>query len=221
LLQLDHDLRAGIQRFLELIHPVENVNYDAARRIGDAMGRASEAVRLNANYEVSFEAFHRNWCDRFGVTCGLSWREMDLEYFKASHHFRPEEGVVEMLEHLRASGVKMGVVSNSFHCGASLEWQVRESGMLDFFEFVISSADYGFRKPHPELFETAIARLGVVREKVWFIGDKPEADIVGAKSVGLTAVWYNADNEPPCTPEPDLTVKSWDEFRQLIGRTAD
>jgi len=110
----------------------------------------------------------------------------------------------------------MGVVSNSSNHGETLEWLLRENGIGHYFDFLISSADYGFRKPHPEIFKTAIARLGIPREKVWFIGDKPEADIVGAKGVGLTAVWYNANCEPPCTPEPDLTITSWGELGEVL-----
>jgi len=195
-----------------MLRPVGNIPYDDARRIGDSLGRSSERVRLGANYEVSFEAFHRNWCDRFGVTCDRPWPEVDLEYFKMSHRFRLEAGVVAMLERLRSSGVRMGIVSNSFHAGSSLQWMVEQGGIQDYFEFLISSADYGFRKPHPEIFETAIARLGLPREDVWFVGDRLELDVLGAKGVGLTAVWYNADGEAPGDVAPDVVISSLDEF---------
>jgi putative hydrolase of the HAD superfamily len=217
IVQLEHDLQAGILRFLELIEPSVGIDYDLSRKVGDSMALSSEAVRLGSNYEVSFEAFHRNWCDRFGVKPLLSWPEIDLEYFKASHRFVPEDGVRDMLETLTGLGIRIGAVSNSFHTGSSLEWQLERFDLLKYFQFVISSADYGFRKPHPEIFETAIARLGLKRENIWFVGDKPGLDIVGARGVGLTAVWYNADNEPPCQPEPDLTVRSWKEFESIIS----
>ncbi len=218
LFKISYDLHAGIQRLLELIEGREDLTVEDSRRIGNVLARSSEAVRFGSNYEVSFEAFHRNWCDRVGVVNKLSWPEMDLEYFKRSHGFALEEGVREVLETLQAAGIKMGVVSNSFHIGSSLNWMVEQGGIEGYFDFILSSADYGFRKPHPEFFETALARLEVPREHVWFVGDKPELDVVGARGVEITAVWYNADGEPPCAPEPDLTVGSWAEFRHVISK---
>jgi len=216
LLQISYDLEAGIRRLMELVDQTKTIGYPEARRIGDELGKSSEIVRLGANFEVSFEAFHRNIFDRFGWTSGLDWKKLDLEFFKASHSFKLEAGVIEALDLLRARGIRMGAVSNSANTGSTLEWQCRTSGIMHYFDFLISSADYGFRKPHPEIFETAIARLGLPRERVWFIGDRPHLDILGAKGVGLTAVWYNADGETECTPEPDLTITSWGEFAALM-----
>jgi len=193
-------------------------SFEKSKKHGDSMGLAAEAIRFSANYEINFTAFHKNLFDRLGLTSRHSWEELDLEFLKISHLFDREEGVIGIVKLLKENNIRMGVVSNSFHGGKSLEWMLEQAGIKDYFEFLISSADYGFRKPHPEIFETAIARLGVDREKVWFVGDKPEADIAGAKNAGITAIWYNADNEPPCQPEPDMTVTNWADFAQIICR---
>ncbi len=210
------ELEPGVRRLLSLTDQAKTIDYDEVRRIGDALGKSSEQIRLEYNYEVTFEVFHRNLYDRLGLTCSLSWIDLEKEFFTHSLVVKCFDGLVDALSLLHASGVKMGVVSNSSNHGETLEWLLHENGIDHYFDFLISSADYGFRKPHPEIFETAIARLGLPREKVWFIGDKPDADIIGAQGVGLTAVWYNGDNKPLCQPEPDLTVKIWAEFEQII-----
>jgi putative hydrolase of the HAD superfamily len=193
-------------------------SFENSRKHGDLLGKASERIRFDSNYEVSFTAFHRNLFDRMGLTSQHDWATLDLEFLKISHIFDKEDYVIEMLTRLKQENIRMGVVSNSFHGGKSLEWMLEKAGMHHFFDFLISSADYGFRKPHPELFETAIARLGLPREHLWFIGDRLDADVIGANSVGLTSVWYNADSEPATEITPDLTVKSWVEFEQIITK---
>lgn len=212
-----YDLDGGIRRLFDLTDQATTLTHQERRTIGGALGRQCERVRQAVNYEVNFEAFHRNLFDRVGLTSPHPWWALDLEFLKVSHQYALEEGIVECLDQLQAEGVAMGVVSNSFHCGNSLEWLLRDAGLRDYFKFVIASSDYGFRKPHPELFETAIAKLGIPREAVWFIGDRPEADIAGAKGVGLTAVWYNGGGEgESCDPEPDLEVREWGEVGEKL-----
>lgn len=230
----DYNLEGGIRRLLSLTDqaPLFNQNeyhknsellyngiaysFENSRKQGDLLGKASERIRLDANYEVNFEAFHRNLFDRMGLTSKFDWKTLDLEFLKVSHIFDIEENALEMLKTLQQNEIKMGVVSNSFHCGNSLEWLLNQAGIRHYFEFVISSADYGFRKPHPELFDTAIARLGIERERIWFIGDKPEYDILGAKNSGITSVWYNADGESAADPTPDIVLKNWRELGDIL-----
>lgn len=210
------DLESGVRRLLSLTDQGKTADYDEIRRIGDLLGKSSEQIRLEHSYEVTFEVFHRNLYDRLGLTCSLSWLDLEKEFFSHSLVVECFDGLAGALSRLQATGVKMGVVSNSSNQGETLWWLLRENGIDHFFDFLISSADYGFRKPHPEIFETAIARLGLPRENVWFIGDKPEADTIGALGVGLTAVWFNADNKPPTDVNPDLIVNNWAEFEQII-----
>ena len=212
------DLESGVRRLLALTDQGKAADYDEIRRIGDLLGKSSEQVRLEYNYEVSFEVFHRNLYDRLGLTCSLGWVDLEKEFFVHSLVVECFEGLANTLSFLQTKGIKMGVVSNSSNNGETLMWLLRENGVSHYFDFLISSADYGFRKPHPEIFETAIARLGLPREDVWFIGDKLEADVIGAQGVGLTAIWFNVDNKPSTEITPDLMVKSWAEFEHIIDQ---
>jgi len=235
----DFNLEGGIRRLLSLtdqaelfelsdIKSISDVLYNGiaysfenSRRHGDLLGKASERIRLDANYEVNFTSFHRNLFDRIGLTSQFDWELLDLEFLKISHIFDKEDYVLEMLTKLTQMDIKLGIVSNSFHGGKSLSWMLEKAELRHFFAFVLSSADYGFRKPHPELFETAIARFGLPREHVWFVGDKLEADVVGANGVGLKSVWYNTDNKPSTEITPNLVVGSWAEFEQVINLLQD
>jgi len=206
------DIQKGRERLYSLTRQAGMIDPHLARTAEETLGQASQQVRIAANYEIPCEAFHRNLFDLLGLTSDLTWEELDLEFFKASHFFRLEDGVLEALQLLKAQGIRMGIISNSFHIGRTLEWMCHQGGIMGCFEFLMSSADYGFRKPHPQIFETAVARLGLPREEVWFIGDRLEFDIIGAKDAGLTAVWYNADGAPDGEIKPDLTISGWRGF---------
>jgi putative hydrolase of the HAD superfamily len=81
---------------------------------------------------------------------------------------------------------------------------------------VVSSADYGIGKPHPLVFEAAVAKLGVESSTTWFVGDNLENDIAGANEAGLFSVWYNPDGNESGRIAPNATIGSWEEFEKLI-----
>jgi FMN phosphatase YigB (HAD superfamily) len=58
----------------------------------------------------------------------------------------------------------------------------------------ISWQDLLLRKPQPEIFYRAIERLGVLAQNSIFVGDNPEADILGAKNAGMQAIWKRSSH---------------------------
>lgn len=62
---------------------------------------------------------------------------------------------------------------------------------------MIVSADHGYRKPDPRLFERALERLGTPADRTVYIGDDVARDICGAKNAGMGAILItrHGDNE--------------------------
>ncbi|MBS1106309.1 MAG: hypothetical protein H6Q91_1811 [Deltaproteobacteria bacterium] len=54
---------------------------------------------------------------------------------------------------------------------------------------VVISADHGLRKPRREIFESALAALGVAPEEAVHVGDNLKADVGGAAALGIRTVW--------------------------------
>jgi putative hydrolase of the HAD superfamily len=70
----------------------------------------------------------------------------------------------------------------------------------------VFSSEVGKRKPHPEIFQVALAALEVAPERTLFVGDRLYEDVRGAGELGMTtvqAVWFRAD-EHPDGGEPDF-----------------
>lgn len=127
-----------------------------------------------------------------------------------------EETVPEAIEHLRneyvtgglwshviedspagladlvATGVPVGVVSNS---DGTIELRLRELGILqvgpgDGLEVicVVDSGDVGVEKPDPKIFDFALEVLDLTPDDVWYVGDTPAFDVVGAKRAGIRPI---------------------------------
>ena len=78
-------------------------------------------------------------------------------------------GAAELLQGLRAQGVRLGIVSTK--TGETIEYIMDRLGLGDCLDFVIGSSDVKHHKPHPEGLEMALDRLGLPPERVLYCGD--------------------------------------------------
>lgn len=113
--------------------------------------------------------------------------------------------------------VRLGIVSNFDHSPTALRILQRE-GIRSLFDVIVISADAGWRKPHPEIFLQALTALKSAPAEVLFVGDTFEADVVGAKGVGMDAVWLNRRGEPlPDAPvRPDYIVSQLGDLDAIL-----
>jgi putative hydrolase of the HAD superfamily len=145
-------------------------------------------------------------------------RMIDVWLEEYPRSVRAAAGAREMLEHWRGRK-RMGVVSNFF----LPEWPqklLKGFGMDQYFEFVINSADVGYRKPARRIYEIALGRVGKELSEagsVLFIGDRVDLDIDPPREMGMRVIHYK---NPPAgmgnfgeTPEGVEVIGHWDEFR--------
>ncbi len=93
------------------------------------------------------------------------------------------------LSELTSHGLKIGIVTNAHQPMWLRDIELRTHNLFDHFPTCrISAADVGYLKPHPAIFQTALNCLGTKPSETVFVGDDPEADIVGAQASGLLAV---------------------------------
>ncbi len=124
--------------------------------------------------------------------------------------------VKETLDQLRTR-YRMAVVSDAQSAYAVPE--LRAVGILNYFNPVIVSGDFGYRKPDPRLFQKALAALNVRPEQALYLGNDLYHDILGAQQVGMKAILvsYNRDNIASETITPDYTIYTFPELLQAVN----
>jgi uncharacterized protein len=121
---------------------------------------------------------------------------------------RVPDGTIDALVRARASGLRVAVVSNS---EGKLPELFRRVGLAASIELVVDSFDEGVRKPDPELFRRALAKLGVDASEAIYLGDIPGVDVAGANAAGIAAVLVDPfDFYPSFTSAPKAaSVAAW------------
>lgn len=89
------------------------------------------------------------------------------------------------LDRVRAAGVRVAIVSNS---EGRLPELLEHTGIGHHFELIVDSHHEGIRKPDPEIFRRALARLDVAPGDAIYLGDIPGVDVAGANAAGIAAV---------------------------------
>jgi putative hydrolase of the HAD superfamily len=112
----------------------------------------------------------------------------------AAIRFRPFHDAAPALAALRERGLRLVVASN-WDC--SLPEVLREAGLLELVDGVVSSAEAGVRKPDARLFALALERAGVEAERAVHVGDSPANDVAGAAAAGIRAVLLRRGGERP------------------------
>lgn len=115
---------------------------------------------------------------------------------------------------------KIALVSN-FTDSAYLRRCLEGLGIEGFFDSVIVSETVGWRKPHPEIFETFLELTGTMADEAVFIGDDPISDIKGAKNLGIKTVLlaklgHVGSDEGETEVMPDHVVSSLTEFGEML-----
>ncbi|MGB0652528.1 MAG: HAD-IA family hydrolase [Thermoplasmatota archaeon] len=134
-------------------------------------------------------------------------------------NLEPYPGVRRTLLHLARLGIKMGVVTDAPRFKAYQ--RLDGSGLADFFETVITHTDHGEHKPHERPFLDALDALGTQPQETLMVGDWPERDLEGARSVGLRTAWarygsHHADD----LVEADFELASFSDLKRVVGLRA-
>lgn len=139
-----------------------------------------------------FAQVSREWNLRAGMADRLLrhfWTDYDstLRVDPAVPRLRLPEDTRVTLDALRHRGKKLGVITN----GETIRQRKKLEmlGVTSVFDTVLISETEGVRKPEREIFERALHRCDVEAHEAVFVGDHPDADMEGARSAGLRAIW--------------------------------
>jgi HAD superfamily hydrolase (TIGR01549 family) len=108
----------------------------------------------------------------------------------------------ETLDWLREHGYRIGCVTNRVFGGPRFLEEVRELRLDAYFETTLVSCDFGYMKPHPKIYEEALAALKLTPRDVAMVGDSLRADVEASQALGMTGIWRRVvKKDRPHEPE--------------------
>lgn len=124
--------------------------------------------------------------------------QMEIEFLNQSFFAamteisKPLEGAISLIQSLKNKN-RLGIVTNGF--STLQDARLTQTGLKNHFEVIVMSEQVGIGKPHPEIFEHALALMGNPNpSKVLMVGDNLDADILGGFNAGLHTCWINHHN---------------------------
>ncbi|MGN6662991.1 MAG: HAD family hydrolase [Solirubrobacterales bacterium] len=126
------------------------------------------------------------------------------------------------VESLAGRGVRLGIVCDvGFTRGELLRGLLAREGLLERFDGWAFSDEVGHYKPSPQIFEAALAALGVEPAKALHVGDLRRTDVAGAAALGMRTARYRGMHDDPdesAGVEADFVVDSHRELIDVVER---
>jgi len=148
-----------------------------------------------------------------GVDASAIQADLNAEYLRllaGKPHLL--ESAREVLDHLK-DRYTMHIITNGF---AEIQAvKMNSADISRYFTHVVSNGVVDAKKPSPVIFQYALnIRQADVAESL-MIGDSYEADILGAKGVGMDTVFYNTAGTVVDDP-PTYDIRHWDELIAIL-----
>jgi len=147
----------------------------------------SRFIELDCRGHVWKDKVYQTIVSEFGLKT-VSWEELlddyDTEFI---HSCIPFPNLVETLDILTTQGYLLGIITNGL--GTFQKRTIQGLGIEQYFQTILISEVEKVRKPEAEIFLRALRNLGVTPDESVFIGDHPDADVMGAKRIGMKSIW--------------------------------
>jgi putative hydrolase of the HAD superfamily len=148
---------------------------------------------------------------------------LDAMYSITQTNWGLEEDSQATLQKLKSQDYHLGIYSNAGD-DKDVQELIGNFGIRPYFDFVLTSAACYYRKPHPRAFEIAIAQWNITPEEAVMIGDSLQADIEGAKKLGMQTIWitrraqFNAEEKRRV--QPGFEIFGFDELFPILEKIA-
>ncbi|GAA4280829.1 YjjG family noncanonical pyrimidine nucleotidase [Gaetbulibacter aestuarii] len=98
----------------------------------------------------------------------------------------------EILNYL-SNQYKLHIITNGFE--EVQHKKLTHSNIIHYFDTITNSESVGVKKPHPDIFHHALKQANTSSEKSVMIGDNYEADVLGARDIGMEVIFFNIRND--------------------------
>jgi HAD superfamily hydrolase (TIGR01509 family) len=132
------------------------------------------------------------------------------------------DGAVDALEAVKSAGIGTALVCDIGFTSPRFVRQFLDEHGLKLHHYFFSD-EVGAPKPHPPIFEAALAATRASPDEAVHIGDLRRTDIAGARNAGMGTIRYTGVHDDAWPPEDtggeeaDAVIQHWSELPPLIG----
>jgi putative hydrolase of the HAD superfamily len=226
--------------FFDLDHTL----WDTDKNAKESLKELYHEIKIQDDFNVSFDLFHTTYQKHNDVLWKkyakheVTKEEVRVNRFKfaleelkifdnaineffASHFVSRTplkknliEGAIELMDTVQ-NRYTLSIITNGFKEVQYIKME--ESGLRKYFEHIFISEEVGFNKPNPDIFKFAMNKSGAsIAENCLMIGDSLEADIHGAISAGMKAIYLSPESKLDIGDKNYITVNSLNEIKNIL-----
>ena len=169
------------ERFIKIYEPI-NLEYWKKYR----EERVTKEVLRRGRLIDSFKMFNKKYTTlTIDELADAYIEELPLD----NHLF---DGALDILDYLTEK-YQLHIITNGFE---EVQYKkLKNSGIFHYFSTITTSEEVGLKKPNPIVFVKALEKARTNPNYSVMIGDSFEADILGAKNIGMETIFFNYRNE--------------------------
>ena len=117
---------------------------------------------------------------------------------------------------------KLAVICNTgWHSGGTVRQLLKEYDFPKYFSILTFSDEANIAKPHKQIFEYTLEKLGCRAEDAVHIGDSEYSDIVGAKEANMRAILFTGVNDKyKDNTSADLVINKYDDLVDILEKAS-
>lgn len=196
-----HKIQLKLEDFLTVYAPI---NFDYWKRYREE--RVKKEDLRYGRLRDTFDALNFNVSDELIHQLSFDY----IEVLPNNNYLF--DGVFELLDYLE-SKYTLHIITNGFEEVQHLK--LEKSGIIKYFDKIITSESVGVKKPNPKIFNHALKKAGATSKNSVMIGDNLEADIIGALNCGITSIHFNLHDDK-FEQKKYISVSSLLEIKQYL-----
>jgi HAD superfamily hydrolase (TIGR01509 family) len=198
-----------------------HLTFDAYYRLLSEVTKELMAVRERDHLEIPARRRYEVLFERLSLRRDAA-ADACIDAMLATHHRYMHDATVcpaertQVLEALKGR-YPLGLLSN-FDSAETGQKILATHGLRSYFSPIHISEAIGYRKPRREAFLQTAEAMGVAPREALFIGDTFALDVVGAKGVGMDAVWFDRQKTPPDldAAKPDYVIARLSDVLEIL-----
>ncbi|WP_018880001.1 MULTISPECIES: haloacid dehalogenase type II [unclassified Thioalkalivibrio] len=166
-----------------------------------------------ADFDTCTEQALRYCCEALGIALEA---EQEAELLRCYRELPAFADAGPALDELRADGHRLFAFSNG--TAETVSGLLRNAGLEDRFEDLVSVDEIGCFKPDPRVYRHFLQRANVLPQQAWLVSGNP-FDVIGAQAAAMRTVWLDRARQrlfDPWGGEPTATIGSLDELARAL-----